>query len=208
MRAEKDSKVTSNVKVSAGWSVPIMPLEISFIQFYWGREKQTFLPLFNICRKSIAIDLQQVELELDQNCGSWVLEGKREGITIFHSSIMDITWIRSKFGHQMASLELPQLVSSLELVVNCRHHLLFANIGHQVAPNSIGYNFGYKMTFPLVANLATSWCHLPQLKIVTLMAPLQKFGHQVAFLALSHYPVGNIISEYWVGIFISQSQIS
>ena len=118
MRAEKDSKVTSNVKVSAGWSVPIMPLEISFIQFYWGREKQTFLPLFNICRKSVAIDLQQVELELDQNCGFWVLEGKREGIAIFHSSIMDITWIRSKFGHQMASLELPQLVSSLELVVN------------------------------------------------------------------------------------------
>ena len=205
MRAEKDSKVTSNVKVSAGWSVPIMPLEISFIQFYWGREKQTFLPLFNICRKSVAIDLQQVELELDQNCGFWVLEGKREGITIFHSSIMDITWIRSKFGHQMASLELPQLVSSLELVVN------FAGIiyiGHQVAPNSIGYNFGYKMTFPLVANLATSWRHLPQLKIVTLMAPLQKFGNQVAFLALSHYPVGIIISEYWVGIFISQSQIS
>ena len=51
MRIEKDSKVTSNVKVSAWWSVPIMPLEISFIQFYWG-DQTDLACLFSISVKN------------------------------------------------------------------------------------------------------------------------------------------------------------
>ena len=59
----------------------------------------------------------------------------------------------------------------------------------------------------LVANMATRWCHLQKLQIWSPDGATCISLHHLHCLIALNCPLG-IISQYWVGIFISQSHIS